>query len=213
MHSSQINNKSSLSSFTRDLETFENAYSVLLDKAKERYVEYDKGGHDPNSHWDIQRKYLGSEFDLSRNLLVIYRYFIGVNSMRLLFDCPPPTEDQQMSEKMISIFFARIREIHLKLLKVMKKVITIENNYNEFADIFLNESAHIRFSVGGCRLDKFLISLFETFRYMDMEKEIMDVLRSLLTSSKGLFPVNDIYLRLRQNGIKLKSLADTFDQK
>jgi chromosome condensin MukBEF MukE localization factor len=88
MHSSQINNKSFLSSFTRDLETFENAYSVLLDKAKERYVEYDKGGHDPNSHWDIQRKYLGSEFDLSRNLLVIYRYFIGVNSMRLLFDCP-----------------------------------------------------------------------------------------------------------------------------
>lgn len=39
MYSSQINNKSSLSSFTRDLETFENAYSVLLDKAKEKYIE------------------------------------------------------------------------------------------------------------------------------------------------------------------------------
>ena len=35
MRSSHINNKSSLSSFTRDLETFEGAYYVLLDKAKE----------------------------------------------------------------------------------------------------------------------------------------------------------------------------------
>jgi chromosome condensin MukBEF MukE localization factor len=73
MHSSQINNKSFLSSFTRDLETFENAYSVLLDKAKERYVEYDKGGHDPNSHWDIQRKYLGSELTCQE----IYLLYIG----------------------------------------------------------------------------------------------------------------------------------------
>jgi hypothetical protein len=206
MHSSQTNNKSSLSSFTRDLETFENAYSVLLDKAKEKYIEYYKGGHDPNSHWDIQRKYLGSEFDLSRNLLGIYRYFIGVNMMRLLFNYPPQTEDPQISEKMFSVFLIRIREIHLKLLEVMKKVITIENNYNEFADIFLNESAHIHFSVGGCRLDKFLISLFETFRYIDMEKEIRDVLHCLLTLSKDLFPTDDLHLILRQNGIMLKKL-------
>ena len=200
MRSSCISNKSSLSSFTQDLESFENAYSVLLEKAKEKYIEYDKGGNDPNSHWDIQRKYLGSEFDLSRNLLNIYRYFIGVNMMRLLFNCPPQTEDPQISEKMISIFFIRIREIHLKLLEVMKEVITIENNYNEFADIFLNESAHISFSVGGWTFDKFIINLFETFRYMNMENEIKDVLQSLLTLSKGLFPHNDLHFILRQNG-------------
>jgi hypothetical protein len=104
MHSSQINNKSSLSSFTRDLETFENAYSVLLDKAKEKYIEYYKGGHDPNSHWDIQRKYLGREFDLSESLVGIFGYFIDVNIIHLLFDWPADTEDLKISEKMFSIF-------------------------------------------------------------------------------------------------------------
>jgi hypothetical protein len=118
--------------------------------------------------------------------------------MRLLFNRRAQTEDPQISEKIISIFFNKVREIQLKLSEVMKGVITIKNNYNEFADILL--------SGGGYELDKFLIRLFETFRYMDMEKEIRDVLQCLLTLSKGLFPVNDIYLQLRQNGIKLKKL-------
>jgi hypothetical protein len=187
MHSSQINNKSSLSSFTRDLETFKNAYSLLLDKAKEKYIEYYKGGHDPNSHWDIQRKYLGKEFDLSESLVRIFGYFIDVNVIHLLFDWPADTEDPKISEKMFSIFINKVREIQLKLSEVMKGVITIKNNYNEFADIFL---------FGGGRgvdnrLDQFRIRLSENFRYHYMEKEINDVSRSLLTLSKGLFPTND----------------------
>lgn len=195
MGSSQIDHhKSSLSSFIQDLETFENAYLVLLDKAKERYIEYFKIGHDPNGHWDIQRKYLGAEFTLSRNLVDIYRYFIDLNMMRFVFNYPPQTEDPQISEKMISIFFTSIREIHLKLLEVMKEAITMENNYNEFADIFLNDSAD-----GGCTFDKSLIGVFKTFRYEDMEKEIKDVLHSLLPLSKGLFPHNDLHFILSQN--------------
>jgi hypothetical protein len=74
MHSSQINNKTSLSSFTPDLETFEKAYSVLLDKVKERYVEYYKGYNDHN--WNIQRKYFASQIELSNNILVIINIFL-----------------------------------------------------------------------------------------------------------------------------------------
>lgn len=202
MHSSQINSKSPLSTFIQDLETFENAYTVLLNKAKEKYIEYDKYVNDPKySHWDYQRKYLGSEFDLSRNLLEIFRYFVDVNIMRLLFDWPAQTEDSQI-EKMFSIFFNKVRKIQLKLAEIMRGVITIKDNYNEFADIFLSRGGPSLHN----RLDEFLISLFKTFGYMDMEREIMDVLRSILTSSKGLFPINDIYLRLKQNGIKLREL-------
>jgi hypothetical protein len=65
----------------------------------------------------------------------------------------------------------------------MKGVITIKNNYNEFADIFL---------FGGGRgvdnrLDQFRIRLSENFRYHCMEKEINGVSRSLLTLSKVFF--------------------------
>ena len=65
MHSSHINNNSSLSSFTQDLEAFEDAYFILLDKAKGKLTEFKKEGHIPRSHWDIQKKYLGSEYELS----------------------------------------------------------------------------------------------------------------------------------------------------
>lgn len=194
MHSSQINNKSSPSSFTRDLETFEIAYSVLLDKAKEKYIEYDKGCNDPNL--DIQRKYMGSELDLSRNLLEIFRYFIDANIMRILFNWPAQTEDPQISEKMIYILFNKAREIQLKICEIMKKIITITDTYNEFADMLL--------STRGYELDSFLIRLFETFSSINMEKEIRDVIQCLVIFSKGRLGFENIYFELRQNGIMLK---------
>jgi hypothetical protein len=61
MRSLYISNKSSVSSFTQDLETFENAYFLLLDKSKAKLIEFKKEGHNPRYHWDSQKKYLGSE--------------------------------------------------------------------------------------------------------------------------------------------------------
>lgn len=197
MHSSQINNKSSIYSFTQDLETFVNAYSILLDKAKERYIEYIKGFNDSN--WDIKLKYFGRQIDLSNNILAVYRYFIDVN-MRYLFNYPPQTEDPQVSEEMVSIFLSKIREIQLKIFEVMGEVITIENNYNEFANTFVYSGGRWHDD----RLDKFLTFLSKSFGYHGMEKEIKDVLESLLTLSKGLFPTNDFHLILRQNDITLQ---------
>ena len=197
MNSPQINNKSSLSSFIRDLETFVNAYSLLLDKAKERYMEYIKGFNDSN--WDIKLKYFGRQIDLSNNILAIYRYFIDVN-MRHLFNYPPKTEDPQVSEKMISIFLSKIREIQLKVFEIMGEVITIENNYNEFANVFVYSGGRWHDD----RLDKFLTFLSKSFEHHGMEKEIKDVLQSLLTLSKDLFPTNEFHLILRQDGITLQ---------
>ena len=99
---------------------------------------------------------------------------------------------------MISIFFKNIREIQLKLSEVMKEVITIQDNYNEFADILL--------SGGYYTVDKFLIRLFQIFKWMDMEKEIKDILQCLLKFSEGLLPLEDILLKLRQNDIVLKEI-------
>jgi hypothetical protein len=197
MHSSQINNKSSLSSFTQDLETFENAYSVLLVKAKERFIEYYKGFNE-SPNWDIQRKFFAKQIDLTNNILAIYRYFIDVN-MRRFFNYPPQTEDPQVSEKMISIFISKIREIQLKLFEIMKEVITIEINYNEFANCFVYSGGRMHDD----RLDRFLTFLSKSFGYHCMKKEIKDVLQSLSTLSKGLFPTNDFHSILR-DGITLQ---------
>lgn len=197
MHSSQINNKSSLSSFTQDLETFENAYSVLLVKAKERFIEYYKGFNE-SPNWDIQRKFFAKQIDLTNNILAIFRYFIDVN-MRRFFNYPSQTEDPQLSEKMISIFLSKIREIQLKLFEIMKEVITIEINYNEFANCFV----YSRGRMHDDRLDKFITFLSKSFGYHCMEKEIKDVLQPLSTLSKGLFPTNDFRSILR-DGITLQ---------
>jgi hypothetical protein len=66
MRTAHITNKSSLSSFIQDLETFENAYFILLDKAKGTLIEFKKEGHKYRSCWDIQKKYLASEYELAQ---------------------------------------------------------------------------------------------------------------------------------------------------
>jgi DNA-binding MarR family transcriptional regulator len=196
MHHLYVNNESILYSLIQDFETFKNAFFVLLEKAKVKYIEYEKGATNPKYHYRAQEKYMASQYDLSKQLLHIYRYFIDVNSIRVLFNWPAQTEDPQISEKVISIFFKRIREIQLKLSEIMKEVITIEDNYKEFADILLRDWHYT--------VDKFLIELFQIFKWMDMEKEIRDILQCLLKFSKGLLPLEDILLKLRQNGIVLK---------
>ena len=198
IHHLYVNNESILYLLIQDFQTFEHAFFVLLDKAKVKYIEYEKGATNPKYHDRAQMKYMASQYDLSEHLLHIYRYFIDVNSIRVLFNWPAQTEDPEISEKMISIFFKKIREIQFKLSEVMKEVITIEDNYNEFADILLSGGYHT--------VDKFLIGLFQIFKWMDMEKEIRDILRCLLKFSKGLLPLEDILLKLRQNGIILKEI-------
>ena len=66
MHSSHINNKRSLSSFTQDLEAFEDAYYILLDKSKEILIEYKKEGHNPRYHYKAQESFLSRERELAK---------------------------------------------------------------------------------------------------------------------------------------------------
>jgi hypothetical protein len=133
MHSSHINNKRSLSSFTQDLEAFEDAYYILLDKSKEILIEYKKEGHNPRYHYKAQESFLSRERELAKLLLQIYRYFVDVNIMRVLFNYPVQTEDSEISQKRIIIFFEKIREIQLKVSEIMKGHLRIKSNYNEFA--------------------------------------------------------------------------------
>ena len=73
IHHLYVNNESILYSLIQDFQTFEHAFFVLLDKAKVKYIEYEKGATNPNYHFDSQRKYLASRFELSEHLLHIYR--------------------------------------------------------------------------------------------------------------------------------------------
>ena len=111
MRSLYISNKSSVSSFTQDLETFENAYFLLLDKSKAKLIEFKKEGHNPRYHWDSQKKYLGSEYELAKYLIQIFRYFINVNMMRILFNYPVQTKDAGISQDIDSTFSKKIKEI------------------------------------------------------------------------------------------------------
>ena len=188
MHSSQINNKSSLSSFTEDLETFENAYYVLLDKSKAKLIEFKKEGHNPRYHWDTQKKYLSSEYELAKYLIQIFRYFINVNMMRILFDYPVQTKDAGISQDIDSIFSKKIKEIQLRISEVVKGHLRIKANYNEFADCFMDDSNTIAWFIG---------HLIKIFTIMNMEKEVTDVIQCLLRFSKGLLPLKDILYELR----------------
>jgi hypothetical protein len=146
---------------------------------------------------DFKGKFMACDWmlRLSKALLQVYKYFININITRILLNWPDRTEDPGISEKVSSIFFIKMREIQLKTTEVMKEFITVKDNYNEFADLLLN---------GSYDIETLLISLFEFFKYMNMEKEIKDILESLMKFSKGLLPLEKIYLKLKQNGIVLK---------
>lgn len=189
MHSSHINNKRSLSSFTQDLEAFEDAYFVLLDKTKGKLTEFKKEGHKYRSSWDIQKKYLGSEYELSKYLIQIFRYFINVNMIRILFNCPVQTKDAGISQDIVSIFSKKIKEIQLRISEVVKGHLRIKANYTQFVDYFMDDSNTVAWFIG---------HLIKIFTLLNMEKEIMAVIQCLLRFSKGLLPLKDILSELRR---------------
>ena len=194
IHHLYINNESTLSLLIQDFETFKNAFFVLLDKINEKYNEFfEEFWNNPDNkvkfmalHWIVE---------LSKGLIYIYKYFINVNLTRILFNWPDRTKASGISEKISSIFFIKMREIQLKMTEVMTKFITVKDSYSQFADLLLN---------GSYDTDTPLIGLFKFFKYMNMEKEIKDILECLMKLSKGLFPLEKIYLKLKQNGILLK---------
>ena len=178
MRSLYISNKSSVSSFTQDLETFENAYFLLLDKSKAKLIEFKKEGHNPRYHWDSQKKYLGSEYELAKYLIQIFRYFINVNMMRILFNYPVQTKDAGISQDIDSILFKKDQRNIIKNIEVVKGHLRIKANYNEFADCFMDDSNTVAWFIG---------HLIKIFTIMNM-----DVIQCLLRFSKGLLPLKDI---------------------
>ena len=159
MHSSHITNKSSLSSFTQDLETFENAYYVLLDKSKEILIEYKNEGHNPRYHYKAQDSFLSREHELSKHLIQIFKCFTDLNIMHILFDCDSKGEDQ-----IIPMFFGKIKEIQVKISEVMKENLRIKSNYNQFVDYFMEDFPAVStFVIGAHDVSGFLIHLFELF--------------------------------------------------
>jgi len=199
MHSSQINNKSSLSSFTRDLETFENAYYVLLDKSKEILIEYKNEGRNPRYHYKAQDGFLSRERELSRHLIQIFRCFTNLNITYMLFDRNSKGEDET-----ITMFFGKIKDIQAKMSEVMKENLRIKSNYNQFVDYFMEDSHYVsRFLIYSHDVDRFLIHLLELFRSLNMEKEIIDVIQCLLRFSKGLLPFKYVESELKMYGSTL----------
>ena len=169
IHHLYINNESTLSLLIQDIETFKNAFFVLLNKAKKKYAEFvEEKATDPSSAFDMRST------TMSEHLLHIYRYFIDVYIIRILFNWSHRIEDPQISVKTASIFFNGIKEIQLKLSEAMKEVNKIEDqyDYNEFADLLFYGQHY--------KISEFLISLFEFFTYWNMEKEIRNILYCLL---------------------------------
>ena len=114
--------------------------------------------------------------------------------MRVLFNYPVQTEDPEISQDIISIFFEKIKEIQLRISEVIKGHLRIKVNYNEFADCFMDDSNTVAWFIG---------HLIKIFTLLNMEKEITDVIQCLLRFSKGLLPLFLLELR-RKHDIILK---------
>ena len=184
-----INNESILSLLIQEIETFKNAFFVLLNKAKKKYAEFvEEKATDPSSAFDMRST------TMSEHLLHIYRYFIDVYIIRILFNWSHRIEDPQISVKTASIFFNGIKEIQLKLSEAMKEVNKIEDqyDYNEFADLLFYGQHY--------KISEFLISLFEFFTYWNMEKEIRNILYCLLKLCSDLLPTRRYPLRVKRQG-------------
>lgn len=213
IHHLYTNNESTLSLLIQDIETFKNAFFLLLNKAKEKYAEFEEEKTTVPSELlnKVKEKYPkfevelttdpSADFDLrsstmSVHLFHIYRYFIDVNIIRILFSWSR-TEDPQISAKTAPIFFNEIKEIQLKLSEAMEEVKDTEDQYKfiEFADFLFS---------GHDRISEFLVSLFEFFTHWYMEEEIRKMLYCLLKLHSSLLPIGYTLLELKVKGIILK---------